>query len=339
MKRLHHMSLNRIPSRRPRMVSRLSLGALALGSATIITAYISKKYLDRAYPRIPIGKVSQLSACRQLVDTACDNSDSAMPKPWGGDKSGPLPSWSEPSSGDKKSRWLSSYVAVQVDVPVALLASYKRAARKHGLNMNDNEPCSADGMARNLFDAFLDARSSGPDGWLIDRNAPPRSYMPGSHLFGESSGLGAFMFDSWSTKSKSAIQPSVLPASAPVPSSFFPSNEALLASKDFSRPESAGTVIYWKFPSGAVSAFNRASSYGWPWRVMDGGWQEFVVEKISEETARVTYLAIECSDLHPDGQTSRNFKRMPWLVYEAHVLYAQSLLLRTVRQLRNSDSI
>lgn len=320
------------------MASRLSMGALALGSATIITAYISKKYLDHACPRIPMGKVSQLSACRQLVDTACASSDSHVPKPWGGDKSGPLPSWSEGNSGDKKSHWLSSYVAVQVDVPVALLASYTSEASKEGSTTNENEPLSAGAMTRNLIDAFLDARSRGPDGWLIDRKVPPRTYMPGSHLFGESTGLSAFMFDSWSSGSKSAIQPSVLPSSAPVPTTFFPSNAALLASKDLSLPESAGTVIYWKFPSGVVNAFNRVASYGWPWRVMDGGWQEFVVEKISEETARITYLSIECSDLHPGGQTPKDFKKMPWLAYEAHVLYAQSLLLRTVRQLRKANS-
>ncbi|KAJ6109613.1 hypothetical protein N7486_001848 [Penicillium sp. IBT 16267x] len=321
------------------MASRLALGALALSSATIITAYISKQYLDRSCPRIPISKVSRLSACRQLVDTACESSDSEAPKPWGGEKSGLLPSWSEASSGDRKSRWLSSYVAVQVDVPVALLSSYTNETRKGGSAMSANEPRSADSMARNLFAAFLDARSGGPDGWLIDRNVPPRTYMPGSHLFGESTGLAAFMFDSWSSRLASAIRPSVLPASASVPSSFFPSNEALLASRDLSLPESAGSVIYWKVSSGAVNAFNRAASYGWPWRVMDGGWQEFMVEKISEETARVTYLVMECSDVHPGGQMSRDFKRMPWLMYEAHVLYAQSLLLRTVRQLRKANSV
>ncbi|KAJ5806312.1 uncharacterized protein N7503_003914 [Penicillium pulvis] len=320
------------------MASRLSMGALALGSATIITTYISRQYLDRACPRIPIGKVSQLSACRQLINTACDSSDSGVPKPWGGEKSGPLPSWSEGNSGDKKSRWLSSYVAVQVDVPVALLASYTSEARKGVSTMSEIDPRSADGMARNLIDAFLDARSHGPDGWLIDRKVPPRTYMSGSHLFGESTGLSAFMFGSWSSGLKTAIQPSILPSSAPVPTTVFPSNETLLASKNLSLPESAGTVIYWKFPSGVVNAFNRAASYGWPWRVMEGGWQEFIVEKISEETARVTYLSLECSDLHPGGQTPRDFKRMPWLAYEAHVLYAQSLLLRTVRQLRKANS-
>ncbi|KAJ5658255.1 uncharacterized protein N7484_001904 [Penicillium longicatenatum] len=319
------------------MANKLPLGALGLGSATIITAYISKQYLDRSCPRIPISKVSQLSACRQLVDTACDSSDDDVPKPWGGEKSGPLPSWSEASSGDRKSRWLSSYVAVQVDVPVALLESYTSEARESVSAKSDKEPRSADGMARNLIAAFLDARSTGPDGWLIDRNVPPRTYMPGSHLFGEAPGLSAFMFDSWSSTLTSGIQPTVLPASAPVPSSFFPSNEALLASRDLSLPESAGTVIYWKFPVGAVNAFNKAASYGWPWRVMEGGWQEFIVEKISEETARVTYVALECSDLHPGDQTPRDFKRMPWLAYEAHVLYAQSLLLHTVRQLRKAE--
>ncbi|KAJ5177907.1 uncharacterized protein N7500_000606 [Penicillium coprophilum] len=322
------------------MASTLSLGALTLGSAGIVTAYICKQYLDRSCPRIPISKVSRLSACRQLVDRACNSSsDADVPKPWGADKSGLLSSWSEASSGDGKSRWLPSYVAVQVDVPVVLLASYTTETSKGGLATNNDESRTADGMARNLVAAFLDARSRGPDGWLIDRNVPSRSYIPGSQLFGDSTGLSAFMFDSWSSRSTSSIQPSVLPVDAPVPSSFLPSNEALLASQDSSQPESAGTVIYWKFPHGLVNTFNNAASYGWPWRVMDGGWQEFVVEKTSEETARVTYLSVECSDVHPGGQTARDFKRMPWLVYEVHVLYAQSLLLRAVRQLRKTGSV
>jgi hypothetical protein len=93
------MSLNLAPHYRTRMASTLFLGALALGSAGIVTAYISKQYLDRSCPRIPISKVSRLSACRQLVDRACDSSsDADVPKPWGADKSGLLPSWSEARS-------------------------------------------------------------------------------------------------------------------------------------------------------------------------------------------------------------------------------------------------
>ncbi|KAJ5788013.1 hypothetical protein N7457_003003 [Penicillium paradoxum] len=321
------------------MASTLSLSALALGSVGIVTAFASKQYLDRSCPRIPINKVSRMSACRQLVDRACsDPSDADVPKPWGAAKSGLLASWSEASSDGRKSRWLPSYVAVQMDVPLTLLASYQSETNEIGLVRAENEPCTADGMARNLVAAFLDARSRGPDGWLIDRNVPSVSLASGGHLFGDAAGLSAFMFDSWSSRSAKSIQPSVLPANAPTPSAFFPSNEALIASHRSSQPESAGTVIYWKFPQGLVNAFNGAASYGWPWRLMDGGFQEFVVEKISDDTARVTYVSVECSNLYPGGQVTRNFKRMPWVVYEAHVLYAQSLLLGAVRQLRKANS-
>ena len=334
------MSFNRASSYRPRMASTLSVGALALGSAGIVIAYISKQYLERRCPRIPISKVSRMSACRQLVDKACENSsDAEVPKPWGAGKSGLLPSWSEARSGDRTSRWLSSYVAVQADVPLALLGSYTSEANKGEFNKSDVKPRTAEDMARNLVMALLDARSCGPDGWLIDRNVPSLSFTSGSHLFGDSAGLSAFMFGSWGSRLKISIQPSDLSSDAPIPSCFFPSNETLIASQDPSHPESAGTVIYWKSPYCLVDMFNSAASYGLPWRLMDGGFQEFVVEKISEETARVTYLSVECSDLYPDGQTARDYKKMPWLAYEVHVLYAQSLLLRAVRQLRKMNSI
>ncbi|KAJ5735140.1 uncharacterized protein N7483_000265 [Penicillium malachiteum] len=322
------------------MTNRLSLGALVLGSG-ILTAYISKQYLDHTCPRIPFDKVSQLSACRQLVDTARANSPgTGVPKPWGADKSGLVPSWSEAQSGDKKTRWISSYTGVQMDVPIALLASYTSEADKGALTTND-EPCTAESLARNVIAAFLDAHSHGLDGWFLDRNLPPRTYVPGNHLFGDSTGASAFMLDTWSSRLKDSIQPSVLPADAPIPKTFFPSNEALLASasQDPSQPETAGTVIYWKAPQYLLKAFNKAASYGLPWRVMDGGWQEFIVEKISEETARVTYITLECYDVHPGGQMTRDFKQMPWFLYEPHVLYAQSLLIRTVRQLKKVNSV
>ncbi|KAJ5608903.1 hypothetical protein N7528_009470 [Penicillium herquei] len=227
-----------------------------------------------------------------------------------------------------------------MDVPIALLASYRSEADRGTPTTND-EPRSADSLARNVIDAFLDAHSHGLDGWFLDRNLPPRTYLPGNHLFGDSTGASSFMFGAWSSRFNDSIQPSTLPADAPIPKSFFPSNEALLANAahDPSQPESAGTVIYWKAPSYLLNAFNKAASYGLPWRVMDGGWQEFIVEKISEETARVTYITLECYDVHPGDQETRNFKHMPWLTYEPHVLYAQSLLIRTVRQLEKVNPV
>jgi hypothetical protein len=321
------------------MTSKLSLGALTFSSAGIITAYICKQWLDHSYPRISISKVSRLSACRQLVDKACDSaSDTDMPKAWGADNAGLLSSWSEANSGDRKDRWLSSYVAVQLDVPLALLASYTSEPNQAKPNKCDNKTHTTDDMTRNLIKAFLEARSNGPDGWLIDRNVPAVAFTPGSHLFGDSDGLSAFMFGSWSSRSNISIHPSGLPKEAPLPSSFFPSNEELIASQGSSLPESTGTVIYWRVPSGWTNTLNHVAAYGWPWRLMDGGFQEFIVERISDETVRVTYITVECSDLRPSDQATNDFKRPPWLLYEAHVLYAQSLLFRTVQQLKKTHS-
>jgi hypothetical protein len=78
---------------------------------------------------------------------------------------------------------------------------------------------------------------------------------------------------------------------------------------------------------------------------MDGGFQEFVVEKISDETARLTYICVECGRLCPDdtgageleGRKAWDFKKLPWLGYELHVLYAQWLLWNTVRRLKGGN--
>ena len=72
--------------------------------------------------------------------------------------SGLLPPWTEASSVDRKSRWLPSYAAVQVDMPVALLASRASEAKfsqGQSATSEDNEPRTADGMAQNLVPPFL----------------------------------------------------------------------------------------------------------------------------------------------------------------------------------------
>lgn len=49
----------------------------------------------------------------------------------------------------------------------------------------------------------------------------------------------------------------------------------------------------------------------------------FVIALRRRLSTSTTYLSVEFSNLHPGGQTARDFKRMSWLVYEAHALYAQ----------------
>ncbi|GIJ97912.1 hypothetical protein Aspvir_000018 [Aspergillus viridinutans] len=75
----------------------------------------------------------------------------------------------------------------------------------------------------------------------------------------------------------------------------------------------------------SLDAVDKAASYGLPWRFMDGGFQEFIVEKVSDETARVTYISFECSNLHPGGQSTMDFKMLPWLPYEIHAGLAGQL--------------
>ena len=66
---------------------------------------------------------------------------------------------------------------------------------------------------------------------------------------------------------------------------------------------------------------------------MSGGYQEWIVEMVSDEKVRVTYVTIECSHLQPRGQSKRDFKKLPKLGYEAHVYYAQSLLDNAIREM------
>ncbi|KAA8647425.1 uncharacterized protein ATNIH1004_006118 [Aspergillus tanneri] len=60
---------------------------------------------------------------------------------------------------------------------------------------------------------------------------------------------------------------------------------------------------------------DRATSYDWPWRVMEGRYQEFVIENASDDKAKIAWAIVECSNLHPEGQSTRDFKK---LAYELH---------------------
>jgi hypothetical protein len=252
-------------------------------------------------------------------------SGEAVPKAvWGMEKSALLTSW----SGGDQNRWVPSIAALQADVPVSLLAGYGAFHSEQSKAEKDD----AHLLMQNLVAAFLDARAAGPEAWFLDREVPPLSFAPGSLLFGDQGSMGAFMLGTWSTNRKTSFQPQTLGPEVPEPCSEFPSNRDAIQD---SPTDTAGAVMYWKFPDGLVRTVDKAASYGLPWRFMDGGFQEFIVEKVSDETARVTYISVECSNLHPGGQSTRDFKMLPWLAYEVHVLYAQLLWHNTVMQLRN----
>ncbi|RDW64428.1 uncharacterized protein DSM5745_09839 [Aspergillus mulundensis] len=320
-----------------------TVSILALGGT--IALYLSKQHLDRLCPRVPVTKLPKSSACRNLIES----DEPAPASPWGTGKSVVLSSWPGASasgsahgdgntSSKSKTHWVTSFVALQVDVPVEQLERYGFCTKgEDGQGRGANEDDDAYGLSRNLLGAFLDARAKGVEAFFLDRNVPPLSFTPGSLLFGRGSSMGAFTLGSWSSSRKLPLQPPILPAETAHPVSEFLSNEEALSVNEEWVTDAGGTLLYWRFPHSLVNAVNKAASYGLPWRLMDGGFQEFIVERISDETARITYVTVECGDMYPGGQTKRDWKKLPWLVYELHVVYAQVLLWKTLRTLEQNQ--
>ncbi|KAL4781231.1 hypothetical protein BJX76DRAFT_335930 [Aspergillus varians] len=298
---------------RPRVTALLSV--ITLGS---ISVYLSKRHLNRSCPLVPISQLPKSSACRNLFEAG----EPATQTPMGTDKSVLLSTW---PSGDKKTHWVPSFVALQVDIPISQLEKY---------SARDKDETDSWPLMRNLVAAFLDARGLGPDSWLIDGNVPPLSFTPGSLLFGKGKSLGAFMLGAWSSTRGTPLEPLAVPLEGGLPVSEFPSNRDVISTPASDEDtDAAGAVIYWKAPNGLIKKVDKAASHGVPWRLMEGGFQEFIVERGTNDTARVTYVTIECTNLHPGGEPGRDFKMLPRVLYELHVLYAQILLFRTLWRL------
>ena len=304
---------------------RLICGVLALGLFGA-AAHLAKRTLDRTCPRVPLAALPKPSACRNVIERTFET---AAAPAWGLEKPVIVSSW---PGDDDKTHWTPSFAALQVEVPLSVLAGYGPLYGK-----DDNKHTGTEGDAFRLMQAlvaaFMDARGAGPEAWVLDKEVPPLSFAPGSQLFGDRSGLGAFVLDTWSTARRKCVQPLALPKDAPQPVSGFLPNTA---ASHGDLTDTAGTVMYWRFADGTVRMTDKAASCGLPWRLMEGGFQEFIVDKVSDETARVTYAMVESANLHPGGQPIRDFKRMPWLAYELHVLYGQFLLYKTLNRLRKS---
>lgn len=298
-----------------------------LASLTVLggmVSYLGKRHLDKSCPRVSVPDIPRSSACRNLLERTGEPTSHTA---WGMGKSTLLDTWSGSYGGDK-TRWVPSFAALQVDVPTSLLAGYRASSSK-----DDAEKHDTSHLMQNLVAAFLDARAARPEAFFLDEAVPPLFFAPGSLLFGKRTSLGAFMLGTWSSTTGIPLRTPVLPSAAPQPTSEFPTNREIILGDP---KDAAGAVMSWKFPEGLVSTVDKVASYGFPWRLVQGGYQEFIVEKVSDETVRVTYVIVECSDLHPRGQPARNFKSLPWLAYEVHVLYAQSLLYNTVRHLEKT---
>ncbi|KAJ0421476.1 hypothetical protein BJY00DRAFT_282309 [Aspergillus carlsbadensis] len=305
-------------STRPRLT-----GALCLLTVSGTLIYFGTRRLNQRCPRVSIADLPRSSACRRLIEEG----EISGQIPWGADKSPLLSSWSDPSD---KTHWVSSFAALQTEIPISSLTNYKPFYEKK--DEAKSESPDTYHLAQTLLAAFVNNPRIAPERWLLDKDVPPLSFTPSTLLFGNSK-MGAFLLGSWSSTRGISIQPpaDALPPNTPTPVSEFPSNSDVLDT----RADAACNVMYWMFPRGMVSSIDRAASYGMPWRIMDGGYQEYIVEKVSEDTARVTWVMVECADLYPDesGKSVRNYKKLPWILYELHVIYAQILWSGVLRQL------
>ncbi|KAK3693353.1 hypothetical protein B0T22DRAFT_449635 [Podospora appendiculata] len=321
----------------PRLVTSL----LSLGAIGAAAAYLAKRELDRTCPRVPISALPKASAARNFVQRPGEPS----PKPsWGLESSTLLSSWNGRSDDDddgnkterESTHWIPSFVALQADVPLSFLAQYKTSESKGAPIQGRDEDALS--LTKNFLAAFLDARAAGPEAWFLDKDVPPLSFAPGSHLFGDSAGLGAFLLGTWrsSPEQSTHFQPPDLPSNVPHPVSEFPSNEAVI-SHSAGEAAAAGAIMYWKVPEETVRMADTLAAWGLPWRLMLGGFQEFMAEKVSDTVARVTYVSVESAHLYPGRTPKRDFKTLPWVGYQLHVFYAQVLLYKAVMRLQTGQ--
>ncbi len=317
-------TLSFIPNRCRVIGSLVALGSF--GAAVYLgKEYRGKRQLDQICRRVPVAALPKPSACRNLLETRRETT--AAPA-WGLETPAVTSSW---PGGDNKMHWTPSFAALQVEVPLSALARY---GSSHGKDNDEHGGAEGDAfcLMQTFVAGFLDGRRTGAEAQFLDKNVPPLSFAPGSQLFGDRSGLGAFVLDTWSTARGKCVQPLDLPKDPPPPVSEFPSNTAV---REGGPIDTAGTVMYWRFTGRVSSTMDRLASWGLPWRMMEGGFQEFIVEKVSDQAVRLTYAMVESANLHPGGQSRRDFKRMPWLAYELHVLYGRILLYKTLRRFLN----
>ncbi|KAB5560042.1 hypothetical protein GE09DRAFT_1188447 [Coniochaeta sp. 2T2.1] len=324
-------------------------------SATLLTAaYLAKRQLNSLCPGVSLSSLPRSSAIRILISTAEEHTTQAPPPPppWGLTTSPLLPSWSsstKPANDEKTSHTIHSFLALQTTIPTSLLSTYSSSSTPTPTSNNNDE--DAYPLTQALLSAFLSARSTGPEArFFLDVDLPtlPISFSsPGAHLFGRSNPgeLGAFLLGTWSTARHLSVSPTTtpLPADVPRPPTAFPSNKIRVAEEE--KPDAAGAVMYWRAPAGLVETVDRlAAARGMPWRMVEGGYQEWIVERTpKEEEVRVTYVTVETGSLYPgaghgeregEGGGKRDWKKMPGWMYQLHVAYAQWLLWKTLRRLR-----
>ncbi|KAK4176179.1 hypothetical protein QBC36DRAFT_329751 [Triangularia setosa] len=329
--RLNHIL--QLCSRHPRLI----LGTTISLGAAVYLANLKLK-IEKTCRPITLSDLPSSSASRNFVEKARYPVPQPVGWAWGLERGlvSFLSPWSDPTirlTSDRgeddereKTYWIPSFLALEVELPVELLSGYTCNDKTGG-----GESKEIFHLSQIFLRAFLDARSKGLETYLLDRDVPPLNFFePGRRLFGREEGLGAFLLGTWFvTKERSKwLQGEKLPEGvAQMPVCESPSN-TLNEIWEENDKEAAGAVMYWRVP-----AWTAAVRYRIPWRFMDGGFQEFMVERVDKRRARLVYVLVEVQGLYPNGVKERDFRKMSWLGYWGHAVYGRWLLWKTVKRL------
>lgn len=357
-------------------------------SAISTGLYLTKRFLDRKCPRVPLTALPRSSACRNLVENAVEGADDrSISDPrrnlaWGLEDLQRVPllaSWPGTSANDNnpgvKAHHITSFVALQAEIPASFLEGYvstRKRSNSHHAKKTGNDRNGTSRLAENFLAAFLDAMATNPERWFLDgKDLPPLSFKPGTQIAGgrnANSGLfGAFMLGTWSSTAGAEksldTDSSVLPPNVTrLPVTNFPSNEHAISSTNPTdgKEDAAGAVFYYRFTERFILAIDKINSWvGLPWTTLEGGYQEFIVERIpgNDQMVRVSYVPVECAALAwyssksifstdreglAVGSDAGNSKEgylmgLPWVFYEAHVFYAKFLLWNAIRHLKKNS--
>ncbi|KAK0736504.1 hypothetical protein B0T21DRAFT_181324 [Apiosordaria backusii] len=323
---------------------RVILGTTIFLSAAIYLANL-KHRIDKTCRHISLVDLPLSSACRNFVEKGrrplppcagwawvLERGFVSFLSPWSDNITPPTVK----SGGDderQKTHWIPSFLALEVDLPVELLSGYP-SDNKASKGEREEIPH----LSQTFLRAFLDARSEGLEAYyLVDRDVPPLTlFEPGRRLFGREVGLGAFLLGTWfdTRGGGKSLRDGKFPKGvAQVPVCEGPSN-TLRERWNEEDKEVAAAVMYWRAPDSAVAMVdNVAVKYGIPWRLMEGGFQEYMVERVDEKRVRLVYVTLEAQSLYPDGVKERNFRKISRLGYWGHGVYGQWLLWKTVKRL------
>jgi len=131
---------------------------------------------------------------------------------------------------------------VRVGIPVFLLTSKNPDAENPTKDDTQSDRDSLLQSIKTLVVAFHSSRAAGLEPWVVDRDVPPLSFVPGHRLFGTNPVPGAVLLRTWSSvDSGEVLDPLALPDGAPHPVAAFPSNDKVVGAGEY---DATGLVLY-----------------------------------------------------------------------------------------------